>query len=292
MRDLWSPAKVSEILKQHNFHTTKSLGQNFLVDANIINKIISTAEISNQDLVIEIGTGIGVLTGALAEKANKVIAVEIDKRLIPILEDTLAAYNNIEVVLADAMKVNFDRLAQEKTNGCFGSKGKSYKLVANLPYYITTPLIMHLLSNKFNLDSLVIMVQKEVAMRLAAGPNNKNYGAITVAVQYYTRPEIVFKVPRTVFYPRPDVDSAVVKLQRRKKPPVAVKDEDVFFKVVRAAFGQRRKTLLNALTGSDMGIAKEKLIEVLSEVDIDYKRRGETLSLEEFALIANNLASK
>ena len=290
MRDLWSPAKVAEILKQHHFYTAKSLGQNFLVDANIINKIISAAEISSQDLVIEIGTGIGVLTGALAEKAHKVIAVEVDKRLIPILEDTLAAYNNIDVVLADAMKVNFDRLAHEKTGGFFGNEAKSYKLVANLPYYITTPLIMHLLTNKFNLDSLVIMVQKEVAMRMAARPNNKDYGAMTVAVQYYTRPEIVFKVPRTVFFPQPEVDSAVVKLQRRKNPAVEVKDESIFFKVVRAAFGQRRKTLLNALAGSDMGIAKEKLTEVLSEVNIDGRRRGETLSMEEFALIANNLA--
>ncbi len=289
MKGLCSPAKVTEILKRHQFRTNKKFGQNFLVDANIINKIVMAADISDDDLVVEIGPGIGVLTAALAKKARQVIAVEIDNKLIPILKETLAAYDNIEIVLADAMEVNFDRLIYNKTNEGLGS---SYKLVANLPYYITTPLIMHLLNNKFNIDSMVIMVQKEVALRMVANPNNKDYGALTVAVQYYTEPQILFKVPRTVFYPQPEVDSAVVRLKRRKTPAVKVADEKLFFQIVRAAFGQRRKTLLNALTGSKIELTKEEWLAILNKANIDPKRRGETLTLEEFALIANNLALK
>lgn len=289
MKGLCSPAKVTEILKRHQFRTNKKFGQNFLVDANIIDKIVMAADISDDDLVVEIGPGIGVLTAALAKKARQVIAVEIDNKLIPILKETLAAYDNIEIVLADAMEVNFDRLIYNKTNEGLGS---SYKLVANLPYYITTPLIMHLLNNKFNIDSMVIMVQKEVALRMVANPNNKDYGALTVAVQYYTEPQILFKVPRTVFYPQPEVDSAVVRLKRRKTPAVKVADEKLFFQIVRAAFGQRRKTLLNALTGSKIELTKEEWLAILNKANIDPKRRGETLTLEEFALIANNLALK
>lgn len=289
MKGLCSPAKVTEILKRHQFRTNKKFGQNFLVDANIIDKIVMAADISDDDLVVEIGPGIGVLTAALAKKARQVIAVEIDNKLIPILKETLAAYDNIEIVLADAMEVNFDRLIYNKTNEGLGS---SYKLVANLPYYITTPLIMHLLNNKFNIDSMVIMVQKEVSLRMVANPNNKDYGALTVAVQYYTEPQILFKVPRTVFYPQPEVDSAVVRLKRRKTPAVKVADEKLFFQIVRAAFGQRRKTLLNALTGSKIELTKEEWLAILNKANIDPKRRGETLTLEEFALIANNLALK
>ncbi|MBO8138146.1 MAG: 16S rRNA (adenine(1518)-N(6)/adenine(1519)-N(6))-dimethyltransferase RsmA [Desulfotomaculum sp.] len=290
MGELSSPTKVKEVLNRYHFHTKKSLGQNFLIDGNIINKIIQAADINKEDLVVEIGPGIGVLTSALADSARQVIAVEIDKQLAPVLKETLADYSNIDVIFADAMNVNFDQLVGDKTNGLFGDGANSFKLVANLPYYITTPIIMHMLTSKFNLHSLVIMVQKEVGLRMTALPGSKDYGALTVAVQYYTRPEIVFKVPRTVFYPRPEVDSVVVKLKVRSVPAVKVKDEEIFFKVVRAAFAKRRKTLLNALSGSDIEISKEQWADLLREVNIDNKRRGETLTIDEFALISNVLA--
>lgn len=287
MGDLSSPSKVKEILSRYNFRTSKSLGQNFLVDRNIINKIIKTADITHNDLVVEIGPGIGVLTTAMAEHAQRVLAVEVDKKLIPILQETLSAYKNTEVVLGDALEVDFDQLVDQKTEGSNGIRGKGYKLVANLPYYITTPLIMHLLTNGFNLHSLVVMVQKEVAQRMTAVPGNKEYGSLTVAIQYYTEANIDFIVPRTVFYPPPEVDSAVIKLIKREHPPVKVVDEKMFFKIVRAAFGQRRKTLTNALAGSELQIEKSHLLNILHIVNIDPKRRGETLSIGEFASLAN-----
>jgi 16S rRNA (adenine1518-N6/adenine1519-N6)-dimethyltransferase len=231
------------------------------------------------------------LTSALAEQAGQVLAVEVDKKLEPILAETLADYTNTQVVFTDAMKVDFDQLVYEKTAGKFGSH-RSYKLVANLPYYITTPLIMHMLENKFNLDTLVLMMQKEVALRLVANPGTKEYGALTVAVQYYTEPEIAFKVPPTVFHPRPEVESAVIRLRVRTRPAVTVNDEKIFFLVVRAAFGQRRKTLLNALTGAKIFFAKEKWENVLHILGIDPKRRGETLSIGEFAQIANEVSKE
>ncbi|MEG6617143.1 16S rRNA (adenine(1518)-N(6)/adenine(1519)-N(6))-dimethyltransferase RsmA [Peptococcaceae bacterium 1198_IL3148] len=290
MKDLSSPAKVREILARHNFSTRKALGQNFLIDGNIINKIVQAAEVTANDLVVEIGTGIGVLTSALAEKASQVVAVEIDQKLKPILTETLGDYHNTAVVFADAMEVDFDQLVAEKSAGRYGSKAQSYKLVANLPYYITTPLIMHMLTNRFNLNRLVLMTQKEVAQRMVAKPGHKDYGALTVAVQYYTEADIAFKVPKTVFHPKPEVDSAVICLKVREKPAVKVLNEKLFFNVMRAAFGMRRKTLLNALTGSTLNIGKEQWTNILHKISIDPKRRGETLSIEEFALIANELA--
>lgn len=286
MRELTSPSMVREIIQAHGFRVRKALGQNFLMDANIIEKIVTAAEITDQDLAFEIGPGLGVLTRKMARSAGQVVAVELDTHLLPILQETLAEFPNATVVHGDALKVDFDTLAQERTNGAFGAQGKAYKLVANLPYYITTPLLIHLITSGFNLERLVVMMQKEVADRLQAAPGSKEYGSLSVMVQYYTLPQIVTKVPKTVFYPAPDVDSAVIRLIRRETPPVQVVSEELFFKVVRAAFGQRRKTLINSLTGS--GLAdKETWLEVLGSVGIDPTRRGETLSLEEFAALAN-----
>ena len=286
MRELTSPTVVREIIRSHGFQVRKSLGQNFLLDANIIDRIVRQANISNQDLVFEIGPGLGVLTRRLAKEAGKVIAVELDNRLLPILAETLADYPNAEVIHGDALKVDFDQAAAERTGGQFGSQGKGYKLVANLPYYITTPILMHLITSGFHVDLLVVMMQKEVAERLQASPGSKDYGSLSVAVQYYTIPEIVVRVPKTVFYPAPDVESAVIRLTKRVEPPVQVTNEEDFFRVVRAAFGQRRKTLLNSLTGSGLA-SKEVWQKVLAEAGIDPGRRGETLSIEEFAALAN-----
>jgi len=290
LRELTSPSAVRKIIQAHGFKVRKALGQNFLMDANIIEKIVRFADLTEQDLTFEIGPGLGVLTRRLARSAGRVIAVELDQNLLPILQETLADFPNAEVVHGDALKVDFDRLAEERTAGVFGRQGKKYKLVANLPYYITTPLLMHLLTNGFNLERLVVMMQREVADRLQASPGGKDYGSLSVAVQYYTVPEIVVRVPKTVFYPAPDVDSAVVRLTKREAPPVDVTSEELFFKVVRAAFGQRRKTLLNSLTGSGLA-ARETWLEVLSKTGIDPARRGETLSLQEFADLANTFWS-
>ncbi|WP_003540747.1 16S rRNA (adenine(1518)-N(6)/adenine(1519)-N(6))-dimethyltransferase RsmA [Desulfotomaculum nigrificans] len=286
MRELTSPTTVREIIKAHGFKVRKALGQNFLMDANIIDKIVRAANLSENDLAFEIGPGLGVLTRRLAQEAGRVLAVEIDQNLLPILNETLADLPKAEVIQADARKVDFDQLAAERTQGQFGPGGKAYKLVANLPYYITTPLLLHLLTSGFNLELLVVMIQKEVADRLQASPGGKDYGSLSVVVQYYTVPEIVCKVPKTVFYPVPDVDSAVIRLTRRPVPPVQLRNEETFFKVVRAAFGQRRKTLINALTGSGLA-SKETWLSVLNETGLDPARRGETLSLEEFAALAN-----
>ncbi|ABO48627.1 dimethyladenosine transferase [Desulforamulus reducens MI-1] len=286
MRELTSPSVVKDIINTYGFRVRKALGQNFLMDANIIDKIVNAAELTPGDLVFEIGPGLGVLTQRLARSAGKVIAVEIDKNLLPILTETLTDFDNAQVVHADALKVDFDRLAAEHTEGGFGKGAKSFKLVANLPYYITTPILMHLLTSGFNFDCLVVMMQKEVAERLQASPGGKDYGSLSIAVQYYTVPEIVTRVPKTVFFPAPDVESAVIQLTRRKRPPVTLESEEVFFKVVRAAFGQRRKTLLNSLTGSGLA-EKETWIKILEEAAIDPTRRGETLTIEDFANLAN-----
>lgn len=290
MRELTSPTAVREIIRSHGFQVRKSLGQNFLLDANIIDRIARQANLTVEDLVFEIGPGLGVLTRRLAKEAGRVIAVELDQHLLPILAETLADYPNAQVVHGDALKVDFDRLAQEKTAGQFGLQGKGYKLVANLPYYITTPILMHLLTSGFNLDLMVVMMQREVAERLQASPGSKDYGSLSVAVQYYTVPEIVIRVPKTVFYPAPDVESAVVRLTRRTAPPVQVTSEEDFFRIVRASFGQRRKTLLNSLAGSGLA-SKEAWQRILAEAGIDPGRRGETLSIEEFATLANTFCS-
>lgn len=290
MRELTSPSVVKEIINSHGFKVRKALGQNFLMDANIIDKIVNAADLAAEDLVFEIGPGLGVLTRRLARSAGKVIAVEIDQNLLPILQETLADFNNVQIVHADALKVNFDLVAAEHTAGAFGTKAKAFNLVANLPYYITTPILMHLLTSGFNLNKMVVMMQKEVADRLQASPGGKDYGSLSVAVQYYTVPEIVARVPKTVFYPAPEVESAVIRLTRRKVPPVSLQNEEMFFKIVRAAFGQRRKTLLNSLTGS--GLAdKETWLKILRDIEIEPSRRGETLSIEDFALLANTFCT-
>lgn len=272
-------------MRRYNFRTRKSLGQNFLADGNIVRKIAAAAQIAAEDLVVEIGPGLGTLTRELAANAQRVVCVEVDEALLPILRETLDDLDNVSLIHGDAMKVDFDHIVASASDGLWGHGAKKYKLAANLPYYITTPLLMRLLTEKFNLDLLVIMIQLEVAARLTASPGNKDYGALSVAVQYYTVPEQVFRVPASVFIPRPEVDSAVVRLTKREKPAVSVPDEKLFFKLVKGAFGQRRKTLLNALSGAGLGLNKGVWEEVLRNAGIDPGRRGETLSLEEFAAL-------
>ncbi|WP_418791306.1 16S rRNA (adenine(1518)-N(6)/adenine(1519)-N(6))-dimethyltransferase RsmA [Phosphitispora sp. TUW77] len=284
---LYSPAAVRQVLDKYEFVFQKRLGQNFLIDGNIINKIVDAASLDSEDTVLEIGAGIGALTSALAVKAGKVVTIEIDKNLQPLLEETLSAYTNIDLFWGNAVKTDFDALISEKTQGQFGKNGRPYKVVANLPYYITTPLLMHALENCFNISLIILMVQKEVADRIAAVPGTKDYGALTLGVNYYSNPQKVFKVPRKVFIPQPDVESAVIRLILRKHPPAQVINEQAFFCVVKAAFGQRRKTLLNAL--SSLGIDKNQLSIILYDLGINPERRGETLSFEEFAGISNVL---
>ncbi|SCG81751.1 dimethyladenosine transferase [Proteiniborus sp. DW1] len=279
---LYSPAVVKEIIEKHSFRFSKSLGQNFLIDGNIIDRIIEGANIEHDDGIIEVGPGIGTLTQKLCESAERVVAIELDNNLLPILEETLGNYNNIEVVHGDVLKVNLNQLIKEKLDG------KKVKVVANLPYYITTPIIMKLLEEKLNIDKIVVMVQKEVALRMKATPGNKDYGALSIAVQYYSKPEIIVDVPKNVFMPRPNVDSAVIMLDVYDEPVIKVKDEKIFFNVVKAAFGKRRKTLLNALAGG-IDLGKEKIEEVLKRSEIEPVRRGETLSIIEFARIADEI---
>jgi len=286
---------VTKIFTQYGFRCRKKWGQNFLVDDNIVRKIIAAAGLSPADVVVEIGAGAGALTRALAQKAGLVIAIEIDERLLPVLNETLKNYDNVEVILADALRLDFDLLVKEKaTARKSGQQPFPYKVVANIPYAITTPLLLHLLEGKFDFCFLLIMIQQEVARRLVAGPGDADYGALSIVGQYYTEPKILFRVPRTVFYPRPKVDSAVVCLQRRKKPAVEVPDEDLFFNLVRSAFGQRRKTILNALAGSRRapGLTREAWPGVLRAAGIDPGRRGESLGIGEFAALAGQVANR
>lgn len=280
---LTSPAYIKILLNKHGFKIKKKFGQNFITEPSIIDNIVEAANLTKNDTVIEIGPGLGVLTRALADRAGKVYAIEIDKNLIPLLEETLTGHENIEIINQDALTLNFDQLIN-------GDGTDKYKVVANLPYYITTPLIMHFLENRFRVSEMVVMVQKEVAQRMVASPGGKDYGALSVAVQYYTAPRIEFKVPPQVFLPRPEVESAVISLRILEQPPISVKDEKNFFRVVKAAFGQRRKTLLNALHNGGFDLDKESLTGILQECSIDPKRRGETLSLEEFAALSNRIA--
>lgn len=283
-----SPAAVRSIMRRHNISCRKSLGQNFLVDLNIIKKILDSAALTPDDLVVEIGPGLGALTAQAAQSAGKVLAVEVDRGLLPVLAETLEGTGDVEVIEGDALKTDFDRLVEEKTGRVFGRGGKKYKLIANLPYYITSPLLMHLLLNRFNFSNAIVMVQLEVAERLAAEPGTKQYGSLSVAVQYFTESKILFKVPRAVFFPVPEVDSAVVRLSPRALPAVAVQDEVTFFKLIRAAFGQRRKTLLNSLHGSGLVLDKRFWLGVLERCGIDASRRGETLTLAEFASLTES----
>lgn len=280
MDRLSSHRATKDIVDKHGFKFSKSLGQNFLIDDNVIDKIIDGARVKEGDKVIEVGPGIGTLTREMAKRAEKVVAVEIDKNLIPILKETLADFDNTEVVNEDILKVDINKLVDEKL-----SEGP-VKLIANLPYYITTPIVMKFLEEDIPVTDIVVMVQKEVADRMNAVPSTKDYGALSVAVQYYCDTEIVAKAPRHMFIPQPKVDSTVIGLHIREEKKYKADNEQLFFKTVKAAFGQRRKTLLNSL--SSMGVLdKAKIKEVLAEAGIDEKRRGETLSIEEFANLSN-----
>lgn len=281
---LGNPQNTIEVIQKYEFKFQKKFGQNFLIDTHVLDKIIRAANITKDDMVLEIGPGIGTMTQYLAEAAGKVIAVEIDKNLIPILEETLGDYDNVRVINEDVLKVDLKKLADEE-NG-----GRPVKVVANLPYYITTPIIMGLFENGVPLESITVMVQKEVADRMQTGPGNKDYGALSLAVQYYAEPYIVANVPPNCFMPRPKVGSAVIRLTRHAKPPVEVKDEKLMFDIIRASFNQRRKTLANGLNNSDkLNFSKEKITEVIEQLGRGASVRGEALTLEEFARLTNLL---
>ena len=281
---LGNPQNTIEVIQKYEFKFQKKFGQNFLIDTHVLDKIIRAANITKDDMVLEIGPGIGTMTQYLAEAAGKVISVEIDKNLIPILEETLAEYDNVRVINEDVLKVDLKTLADEE-NG-----GRPVKVVANLPYYITTPIIMGLFENGVPLESITVMVQKEVADRMQTGPGNKDYGALSLAVQYYAKPYIVANVPPNCFMPRPKVGSAVIRLTRHANPPVEVKDEKLMFDIIRASFNQRRKTLANGLNNSDkLHFTKEKITEVIEKLGKGASVRGEALTLEEFALLTNLL---
>lgn len=287
MATLGIPQNTIEVLQKYNFNFQKKFGQNFLIDTHVLEKIIEESGITKDDFVLEIGPGIGTMTQYLCENARKVAAVEIDKNLIPILADTLSAYDNVEVINDDILKVDINKLAEEK-NG-----GKPIKVVANLPYYITTPIIMGLFESHVPIDSITIMVQKEVADRMQVGPGTKDYGALSLAVQYYAKPEIVAIVPPNCFMPRPNVGSAVIRLTRHKEVPVQVNDEKLMFKIIRASFNQRRKTLANGLNNApDIHLSKEVIQESIEELGVPVTIRGEALTLQQFAQLSNIIGSK
>ena len=285
MATLGIPQNTIAILQKYNFNFQKKFGQNFLIDTRVLERIIDSAEITKDDCVLEIGPGIGTMTQYLAEAAREVVAVEIDKNLIPILQnDTLAAYDNVTIINDDILKVDINKIVQEKNNG------QPIKVVANLPYYITTPIIMGLFESHVPLQSITIMVQKEVADRMQVGPGTKDYGALSLAVQYYAKPEIVANVPPNCFIPRPNVGSAVIRLTRHDVPPVQVKDEAYMFALIRASFNQRRKTLLNGLTNAgNLGVTKEQITEALERMGLTATIRGEALTLEQFGELSNLL---
>ncbi len=285
MAYLGTPGNTVEILKKYNFNVQKKYGQNFLVDTHILDKILDASAITGQDCVLEIGPGIGTMTQYLAESAREVIAVEIDRALIPVLEETLSSYDNVTVINEDILKVDIRRIAEER-NG-----GKPIKVVANLPYYITTPIIMGLFESGIPLDSITIMVQKEVAERMKAGPGTKDYGALSLAVRYYAEPEIIMQVPPACFIPRPGVGSAVVRLRRYEVPPVSAKDERYMFALIRASFNQRRKTLVNGLANAaGLPVTKEMAADALKQMGLSPTVRGEDLTLAQFARLSDFLA--
>ena len=287
MPTLGNPKGTIEILKKYNFNFQKRFGQNFLIDSNILAKIVESAEVTKEDFVLEIGPGIGTMTQYLAESAREVVAVEIDKSLIPILGDTLSSYDNVTVINEDILKVDIERLVQEK------NQGKPIKVVANLPYYITTPIIMGLFESHVPLKSITIMVQKEVADRMQVGPGTKDYGALSLAVQYYARPEVIAYVSPACFIPKPNVGSAVIRLDRYEKPPVETEDEAFLFAVIKAAFNQRRKTLANGLANArELGITRQQTEEALLQMELSPSIRGEALTLREFADLSNILYRK
>ena len=283
---LGNPQNTIEILKKYNFTFQKKFGQNFLIDENVVEKIVRDAGVTKDDFVLEIGPGIGTMTQILCENAREVVAVEIDDKLIPILtEDTLSWYDNVTVIHEDILKLDIVKLANER-NG-----GKPIKVVANLPYYITTPIIMGLFESHVPLDSITIMVQKEVADRMQVGPGTKDYGALSLAVQYYAKPQILLNVPASCFMPRPNVDSAVIQLTRYEKPPVEVADEHLMFRLIRASFNQRRKTMTNSVGNSpELSVSKEQMAAALEKCGLSATVRGEALTLEQFAELANVLS--
>ncbi len=283
MEKLSNPQVTIEIIKKYDFAFQKRFGQNFLIDGRVIDKIITAANITKDDTVLEIGPGIGTMTQYLAEAAGQVIAVEIDKNLLPIYEETLADYDNVTIINNDILKVDIHELIKGKAD--------KVKVVANLPYYITTPIIMGLFENHIPAESITVMVQKEVADRMQSGPGSKDYGALSLAVQYYADPYIVANVPPNCFMPRPNVGSAVIRLTSYDKPPVDVKDEKLMFKIIRASFNQRRKTLQNGINNSpDLSFTKEQVVGALRAMGLSESVRGEALNLEQFATLANLLA--
>lgn len=287
MATLGNPKNTIAVLQKYQFNFQKKFGQNFLIDTGILEEIIEAANITKDDFVLEIGPGIGTMTQYLCEAARAVVAVEIDTNLIPILKDTLCEYDNVEVLNEDILKVDIAKLAEEK-NG-----GKPIKVVANLPYYITTPIIMGLFESHVPIDSITIMVQKEVADRMKEGPGSKEYGALSLAVQYYAKPEIVVQVPPSCFMPQPKVGSAVIRLTRHEQPPVTVQSEKLLFQVIRASFNQRRKTLANGLANyGTFGLPKEQLQECIEALGVPGNIRGEALSLEQFAQLSNIIFEK
>ena len=284
---LGNPQNTIEVLQKYNFSFQKKFGQNFLIDTHVLDKIIQSANITEDDMVLEIGPGIGTMTQYLAQAAGKVIAVEIDKNLIPILEDTLSGYDNVRVINEDVLKLDLKKLADEENNG------KPVKVVANLPYYITTPIIMGLFENEVPVESITVMVQKEVADRMQTGPGNKDYGALSLAVQYYADPYIVANVPPNCFMPRPKVGSAVIRLTCHQEKPVQVQDEKLMFNIIRASFNQRRKTLANGLSNApQVHLSKEEIQQCIAELGEPLTIRGEALTLEQFAALSNIIGKK
>lgn len=280
MEKLSNPQVTIDIIKKYNFAFQKRFGQNFLIDSHVVNKIVAAAGITKDDTVLEIGPGIGTMTQYLAEAAGHVYAVEIDKNLLPVLDETLAEYDNVTVVNNDILKVDIKELVGDK----------EVKVVANLPYYITTPIIMGLFENHIPASSITVMVQKEVAMRMQAGPGSKDYGALSLAVQYYAEPYIVANVPPNCFMPRPNVGSAVIRLTKYDKPPIEVKDEALMFSLIRASFNQRRKTLQNGINNApNLSFSKEQVVDALKSLGLSESIRGEALTLEQFAALANEL---
>lgn len=287
MEKLSNPQVTIETIKKHGFDFQKKFGQNFLIDARVLEKIMDAAEITKEDCVLEIGPGIGTMTQYLAERAKKVIAVEIDSNLIPILQETLADYDNVQVINEDILKLDIEALVKTE------NQGKPIKVVANLPYYITTPIIMGLFEQNVPLDNITVMVQKEVADRMQVGPGTKEYGALSLAVQYYAKPYIVANVPPNCFIPRPNVASAVIRLTRYSEPPVQVRNEKLMFQLIRASFNQRRKTLVNGIgNSSETPYSKEQTAKALEAMGLSISVRGEALTLEEFARLSDELEAQ
>ena len=284
MSELSNFKNTQEIIKKHNFSIQKKYGQNFLIDEHVLNKIIAAAELTEDDYVIEIGPGIGTMTERMAPECRHVTAIEIDKELIPILSETLSGFDNVDIINEDVLKVDLNKLIAERNDN------KPVKVVANLPYYITTPIIMSLLENKIPIDTITVMVQKEVADRMMVGPGTKDYGALSLAVQYYAKPYIVANVPMNCFIPRPNVASAVIRLTCHKEPPVTVKDEKLMFNLIRASFNQRRKTLINGISDfSGLSFTKEQVAMALNSIGLSENIRGEALDLEKFAKLSDAL---